>query len=489
MVLLAGAAALVSTSRYGPTMTTVSADYLSAAQSFAAGDGFVEPDGSVYEDYPPLYPMLLAVPVALGAPTQGAARWFNAALIGLIVILTMWWLDRNLKSKALVISGGAVVLVAPCLLNISTSAFPETLFILLIVLTVWALQKAQRHNGVRWYALAAFLAALCALARYLGIAAIAAGALLLLFSNKRGSVPRRLSMSALFALAALIPTIAWMVRNAVVAGSAWGSRAPASVSVVDNITFMTNIVATWMFPEAIPAPVRVGTIVLLAVFLAIWVATRGIRQQRENVLPLVFFVVAYLVLLLAVASTVALDRMNNRFLVPVYVPAVVLTFVALDDLLHRRRPLRYVATGVLILWCLLYARYSFRNVMAMHARGAGGYNTVAWQESEIIRELRRWTQSRPVYSNDPYAVMVLVGIPCWQSPRRYEFNSPDSPTDDLEYFLANVETSTGTYLVWLNAVERDYLYPVADLQQWVTLTATRRASDGVVYEVGRRAGD
>ncbi|HET6348634.1 MAG TPA: glycosyltransferase family 39 protein, partial [Candidatus Krumholzibacteria bacterium] len=280
LVVLALAAAvtvMVSTSLYGPGMTTVAGDYLFAARSLTQGNGFVQQDGSLYLDYPPLFPIVLAPAVALGVDPAVAARWFNAVCLALIVFLPSLWLLRHLRWRALAIFGGCIFLVSLPLLDVAVMAFPEPLLVLLVLLTLWALWRYAECGRRGWYLTAAMLAALCCLTRYLGAGVILAGAVVVLVSGGQRA-GRRLINAIGFGFLALLPTALWFFRNAIVSSSAWGDRAAASVTLAHNIFLAFNMMTSWFMPERVPTPLRIGVLALACGLLGVWVVRRGLRH-------------------------------------------------------------------------------------------------------------------------------------------------------------------------------------------------------------------
>src|SRR4051812_50067390 len=88
--LLAPAAMLVATSRYGPALAPDSAIYLQGARRIAAGEGFTQllptqpPKLVRITWYPPAYPALLACGKFLGIDPLPFARYVSAVLLSIV---------------------------------------------------------------------------------------------------------------------------------------------------------------------------------------------------------------------------------------------------------------------------------------------------------------------------------------------------------------------------------------------------------------------
>lgn len=490
-ILLGIAAAILvwlSTSLYGVGMTTVSGDYVSAARSLAAGEGFVQHDGRAYIEYPPLYPVALAAFGWAGVDPQDGARWFNALCLGLIVFFASRWLQQTLASSVLATLGGLALLVSVPLLDMSISAFPETLFMLLVLLAVWsAARYAERGRGLDLAAATAWCALAC-LTRYMGITVLFAAVVVVLFRRSERA-KERVGAALLLAALSLLPTLLWLVRNAAITGSAAGNRGASDYTLLENVGYMLQVLSLWILPERIPAAARVAVVVALAFAVLVWLVKRRRDEEprRAEVYAMAFFAAVYVGATVVALSLVALDRMNTRYLIPAYVPLALVLFAAADSFAARVRG-RTVLASVslfLLLWVLLNGRYDARKVGESRARGAGGYSTTKWHRDSMIEALRAHPLAGLVYSNDAYAVDILTGIPARPSPRKYRFNSPTSTTDDIERFAATVDSAGSVSLVWLDLVQRDYLFSEEDLASRFHLALTDSTAGGRVYRVTR----
>src|SRR5262245_17419589 len=103
---------LIATARYGVGLTPDSACYISVARNLVAGNGLI-PDTSVpFVEWPPLFPLLLALAAWLGLDPIVAARLLNALAFGLILLVSSLWMQRNIRSRLLALTGSVAVLLA-----------------------------------------------------------------------------------------------------------------------------------------------------------------------------------------------------------------------------------------------------------------------------------------------------------------------------------------------------------------------------------------
>jgi len=247
LLLLAAAALNLAAARRAPGVSPDSCGYLSAAENLAAGRGFV---GSMTRwgetsDFhsgsasPPLFPAALAALRLAGLPVDAAARLVEAVAFALVVLGTAF-LAGLLEARAAKGEsrparawvgplGGALALASWPLLRVSTWILADAPFHALSVFAVHAFlrsgdEDASPAAASRRLALASVLCALAVLTRYAGV--ILWWILVLGCLGLGGARPRVPRSRALGAMAcALVPLLAWFLRNALVTGSVlYGER-------------------------------------------------------------------------------------------------------------------------------------------------------------------------------------------------------------------------------------------------------------------------
>ena len=130
MAGLGAAHLLIRTSTYGLSIDPDSVTYLSTAANLAAGHGWQDFRGEGLLPAPPFYPMLLAAITWPGWSCWRRRRWLNAAAFGLIILLSGYFLRRQLHSPLIAAGGAAAVAVSAPLVAIASTALTETLLIL-----------------------------------------------------------------------------------------------------------------------------------------------------------------------------------------------------------------------------------------------------------------------------------------------------------------------------------------------------------------------
>jgi hypothetical protein len=99
--VLAVALTLRVTARFGPGAEPDTVTYLAGAAHLRSGHGFSDIGGDPLTLFPPLFPAAVAALEFLGLAPLSAARFLNAAMFGLLVVLAAVWTRRISGSTTL----------------------------------------------------------------------------------------------------------------------------------------------------------------------------------------------------------------------------------------------------------------------------------------------------------------------------------------------------------------------------------------------------
>lgn len=482
------AVAWYATSLYGIGITPDSVRYFSSAQSVLEGQGFTLYNGQPLITSPPLFPALMAVLGFFGMSVGTAARVLNAALFGLIIMATDFWLVRRFKWRPLgdlMVIG--VVLALP-LLDIVIVAWTETLFAFLTLTFLILLEQSSQPPTGRQTVVLGLVTALACLARYIGIILIPYYLLHLLLSE--GALREKTKRAVAFAGIALAPLILWLVRNFALSDTLTGNRQASSFSLTDILGQAASAIVRWYYTfSEVTRSASIATIAVILALVIVFLLTH-IRSGRSLAtiwrrLIVPGFAVYYLLCLIVLACITDFDQIGNRLTSPVFVPLLLLIFLVLDQLADGgRRKIALFKKIVVAVLCVawlgtcLYRTAEFVTYTANN--GAGGYAVSGWHQSELIAYLRVNPPPGTLYSNAPDAVFVLSGRRARLSPRQ---SGPSLSGErlGLDDFNALVEREGSAYIAWFSNVGRPYMYSPKALSSHFILQPQRRVEDGTLY--------
>ena len=188
------------------------ATYISLAQNLASGHGYSDMAyGGEFvpaSQFPPGYPFLLSLMVRLGLDSLVAFKILNGILLMLSLLLVFLLFRGVTESFPFACLVTLLCLAAPRLVRFATIAMSETGYMLLILLSFFALWKVSK--GGKRFGLWFWIASLAAVASYyfrgLGISIMAAVIVFFLFRKEW----LRAGVSAIFQLLLVLP---WTLRN------------------------------------------------------------------------------------------------------------------------------------------------------------------------------------------------------------------------------------------------------------------------------------
>lgn len=335
--------------------------------------------------------------------------------------------------------------------------------------------------SINWIRLFPF----CLLARYVGVASVLVGFLIIIL---RGKPPlgQKLNHLIIYLAVAFLPALLWWWRNIVVSGTPMGERAPSIRSLSDNIRLLCATLGKWFFPYISSAPALyllcVVVLIPVAATLGVW---RWHATEFAPLLPvLTGYVVVYLSLLVITASRVAYDPLDHRPLSPAYPPLVIMLLKSYEIAVLTRLPnirSQQVVLGVLVLLFLPKPIvYTLHRIRQTYQTGID-YTSRVWRNSPTLQFVREFALNDPIYSHAPDAIYLYTGRKCRLLPRKTFYQSRVPATKDLARFGDVVAHSGGVYIVCFFNSERSYLYTPEQPRKLFSLHLEEQSSNGLVY--------
>ncbi|HEX8743150.1 MAG TPA: glycosyltransferase family 39 protein [Thermoleophilaceae bacterium] len=202
---------------------------------------------------PPLYPLVLALPSALGLDTN-TAHQVVSCLMGAAAVALIGLLGRRVGGDRVGLVAAAVASVYPALVMLDFSLRSESLYVPLVALCLLAAYRLADGPSPRRAALLGLAVGLAALTRGEAVLLLALLAVPVLWLVPR---PRRLALAAAVAAGFLAVVGPWLARNWITFDR------PAAISTNEGgliagancrSAYHTELIGTWAcFPEADPA--------------------------------------------------------------------------------------------------------------------------------------------------------------------------------------------------------------------------------------------
>lgn len=520
VVSLVGVLLILYCTRWGPWALSDAMVYIVSAKNLLAGHGLglFRPSGRFLPTthFPPLFPLVLSAIGVTGIDLVIAARWVNAILFGINIlvvgisffVLTRWaWVSISLS---------ILILSSPIWIFLHSGAMSEPLFIFTGLVSIFLLIHYLKSNKRSKLVGGAIASGLAFITRYIGSAFIIAGALgLLIF--RRGSWKRRFVDISNYLFISVLPMLLWLgwlnfppkknpprhieffIRHL------WDSLQPVRGAIVDNlwgwIPFSTY------FP---PLHYRTRLVILVFIALALIVllafAIRRFRKRNIQVWRLnnglllaglfALFAAAYVAVM--VFSYLYIEPrpgsgLGDRMFAPVHLAVVIMIFSVwyfVCGTILSRKWLQIVPVVVALMLTVSSIPSGLETATSLHQNGYG-FTSVGWRSSETIQALKEIPSDTLLISNEEEAILLLTGRPAYDIPELRQANRPSIYQrfgDDLDDNVQRIFREDGAALViFYDTIFTQFwnLYQGSTQQRLEAFTKGLRIygnySDGAIY--------
>ncbi len=475
-----------------------SQEYYSTGRFGAASGGAGGPAGTISRpltQYPPLFPILLAVPGLWGSDPLSSARLLNTLLFAANILLVGVAIQRYSRGPIWPAPAGALlVLTLPDILTIHAMAWSEPAFIFFAVAGCLSLAGYLDSGRRKLLLPAAAAVAAASLTRYVGVVLILTGCAAIIMLSSR-PLRRRIADMLLFAAGAGLPLGAWFLRNAAVAGSFANRESVYHPLTGPALLQAWTTVAGWIVPFAGPHPLRIsGALIGLAV-LGVGASLAVLRRQiaglplfRFSILLILFSGLYLLFLAFTLSFYDAATPLDGRILSPVFVTGLILVLTHLQEAISRGRMARRLGLGFLGLGGALVGGYLIQSIPQVQRNNSAGINYTGrdWRQSDTVRRVQALPADALIYTNAPDAIYLLTGRTVNLLPPLANIYTQQANT----YYAAQMgiiraqAAQQAVYLVYFYTVYRMYLPQEAQLRQDLPLLPGQAATDGVLYPLG-----
>lgn|GEM_PF-1190850 len=325
-----------------------SGNYLLSAQLLAAGEW----SRAAAPIWPPLYPLTIAL-LDLPGPADPlkAARILSVLTYAMLVAaIFLWSLRAHGKLTAHLCAISALCL-AP-LIYVYCFCWSETLYTTLSVLFLLMLTLALQSSGrgqARYLICAAIFAGLASVTRFIGLSLVGTGALSILFLAGHRTWFGKLKKAFTFLLVSCAPIFLYLLFRFLRHGLAGKTQHAPKYTFWHQIVqlfstiyhdFLTFDLSFWKYVfffewsslsfwlSILPL---VGMVVLLVLFGRNMLSAGSPSGFSSTHAAVLVYVALYVSILLYVGTTVAVDPIASRFVVPLYPPMLLLLFSAVAN--------------------------------------------------------------------------------------------------------------------------------------------------------------
>ena len=497
--------------------------YRAIADSLLHGQGygyFLERPVTIW---PPIWSTLMAG-VAWVTPlnTMGAVILLNAAVAAAVVVVGNRLLRLFVSNSRLILLGTLVLAFGPSTIGLGHVLMTDMAFALLVMTWMLSLMRFRRTGSLATLVLSGLFVWVGFGLRYIGLVLIAFGGLWLLLDQNRSWLIR-LRNGAIYGVVSLIAPGLWMARNYSIDGTFTGERHPSARGLVDNGFDIAATLGRFLLPGLGNGLTKIWAAIGLSVLaVALYLAWRILRvPSAENpaagrtpaeellsarqvlhrliVIPgttlglLLFFPVLYMLYMLYVRTTTALNQLDLRLLYPAYFPLMFLALALIDRLprlnttsdaadtpSNRWWKIGYAGAHVWAVANLAAGCFAMVAFAAGHPYFIGNYEADVFDQVRVNPALGALPADCKLYSNLPNGLYPSYEAQ-WSPKRRALESSEQIP--DLQQITATLAT-TKSCLIWIDEPPvYGHLWTLEQLKTRLNLTELQTSGNLSVYRM------
>jgi hypothetical protein len=456
-----------------------SVTYISAARSMLGGKGMIEFDNMPMVDFPAFYPIFLAGiswitrvdPMVYGPYVNGVlfagVIYLSGGIMNGFLFPSRWY-------KRMVLS---CLVLSPCLLEIYSMLWSETLFILLLMLFfIFAKLFLDRPSMLNLGLLAIF-AGLSCVTRYAGVTLLATGGLLIIF-NRRIAVYQRVKQAAMFGIVSVSFLAINLARNTLVSGTYTGARQKGITPFHQNLRYFGEVLSDWLtVPKGsaiIPVLLTITCFLLLAVAFARLNFHYDAYRSYESVSSL--FSLVYISFMLMTATVSRYEQFTSRLLSPLFIPVIWGCTALIPSFTATKRRGWIIAAVSLFFLVFQYNQWQQNNETYDGVRDSGipGYTEDPWPHSPLVAYINaNKNLFRPgygIYSNAPDFVYLYSGLHIYLIPQKV------FPSEAQKF-----HTDSRHYVLWFNDIDNSDILSLDEIFQHRKMDTVMKFQDGAIY--------
>ena len=511
---LLGSLMIYYSTTWGPWAFSDSTESIVSARNLLAGKGLglLSPSGNFkpLSLHPPFYALILSGIGLTGINLIVAARWLNIFLFAATIFISGTFTYKLVHSNWAALSTSLTLLVMPPLVDISSGAMTELLFIFLAILGIFLLTIYLEQPKIYFLILTSVIMGMAFLTRLNGVVLMFIGLAAILFTD-RISWMRRLANALLYSLLSMTPMVMWLTRAYSRTGALAGRNYHFSTNFWKELQgfrlqFM-QILWSWLpyqhllptYSHNLSRNIFIALTLLILLLLGLLTYKRYFskntvltsRSGFKFLLFWIFFGVGNLLLLIAsYLNTNLQPSIDDRTLLPIQVAMV---FIILTSLLliirayHLPAVTGWVCAGLVLIMNLSYANTSLKTISQWHISGFG-YTSKHWQTSLTLQKVRNFPDDVPIITNEASALLLLVDRPAYDfcelpCDQNGSLRYGDSESDVVQSIFR--EDGAALVLFYPFCILDDPSWYSVTLEQYATLTQNLTqyfsSCDGAIY--------
>jgi hypothetical protein len=345
--------------------------YTAAAQSFAKKFVFLNPNGSEYTNWTPLFPILLSF---FSQNVELWAKYIHLfSGIGTVVFLLLI-VEQLIDNQILKLIFTTTIVFSTPLLLIHSFLWSESIFVFILCMLLHSLLGYIRRPTYKNLVILILISNLLYLQRNAGLFFVIGISSFLfvdeLFTSK--SIRYAIKKSVHYLAPSLSSVIFWQVRNHFFVVNLSDFRNNIFVvSWSESLLYMADIISLWLVPNLFPLILRLfltGIVLSFLAFLAFKLLKNSYLQYIHPLrflLALAFIFFIYIAFMLVLRMNV--EEENERYLAPLFPLFFLFLFAVADKIIKNSKTIYKMISLIIIgLWLIYPIVRTLKNAQLWH---------------------------------------------------------------------------------------------------------------------------
>jgi len=472
----------------GIGITPDSIVYISTAQHIHDQGAINDFTNMPLMDFPAFYPIFLSgIQFLTGHGVMAFGPALNGLLFALVIFLCGWMMNRFLhRSRGYTLVLLLIIAGSPCLLEVYSMIWSETLFLVLSLLFMIGCYHYFRTHAMRWLVFIGLIAGLACVTRYAGISLAGMGGLLMLCDAGLRWGRRKLGHIGLYVVLSSLFLSLNLYRNKHVTGTLTGYREPGITPLWLNIHDFGSVLCGWLPFLSDRYQAATGIAVLFIILITGLFLFRFFRKTcffSIDTIALSYFVV-YTAFILFTATVSRFQQLDSRLLSPLFLPWLWGSTCWINGALRRSTSAsfrRRVGLGLCLVAAGCFIAGEFQtfqeNWSGIHDAGIPGYTENTWRKSETMAFVRAHRDSLEyiprmgtLYSDAFEGLWFLAGV-------RSDLLPHKDNADDIRYMM-KADRFT---VIWFDDAVNTDLISIDFIKTKKPLVRETHFSDGAIY--------
>jgi hypothetical protein len=431
-------------------------DYVAVGKNFAKGNGLLDATGIPMTVRPPGLSILIGVGDLLGLSVNLTVQILNVVCAIVTVLGTFHLLQIAKVKKNIALIATAFVAFSPALLWQYSMIWSEPPFIALVVI---AMIVALKPVSASKFILLVVLFTALFFVRYVGpvfAASIALSAAW--FDRQKLGLIKSALMNFAILLVSLIPVWYWLQRNQEIDGTLTGARTPAGGSLLNPLKTFTATLGSWVIASPVEGGIYLSwndypsntkilgilVFITLAILLISYFFSRSRVENSESGSNVLLLSGSTALIYIAFSAYrfvhFELGPLDNRMMIPIFVPLVLVVALLADRIIVSSQSLRKVAISIFVMFLGFQALSGVADALKF-GRDGRYWAAEAFQIQPIHEFVKDLPTDSSLMSNLPQQLFAV-----WQK---------SSVFNQYQLELAQTAECTHRYFVWYNSTFDD----------------------------------